>query len=118
MNILIIIAGLAVALLMAGGQLALKGVANLRLDGAPIFRLIVSWQFILAILAYGSNVVLWLWVLTQLPLSTAYPFALFGSAMVPLGAAVFLKERLSPKFAFGFTLIMVGMVLAISGGSV
>jgi drug/metabolite transporter (DMT)-like permease len=115
MDITTIAAGISVAILIALGQIALKGVANLQASGLPTIRVVLSWQLALAFLAYGLNIVLWLWVLSHTSLSAAYPFALLGSALVPIGAAVFLREHLSAKFAIGFALVLLGVGFAING---
>ena len=48
------------------------------------------WAFYVACLLYAAATVLWVWILTKLPLSTAYPFVGLSFVMVALAGWCFL----------------------------
>lgn len=58
---------------------------------------------------YGSTSFLWLFVLMRVPLSKAYPFALLGSALVPLFSWLIFRERLSLSYVLGALLVLAGL---------
>ena len=113
MNAALLAACVATAVSLSVGQLMFKLAAE---DIKT--RLAVSWQsaafsgwLISALLLYIVSTVLWIWVLSQMPLSKAYPFVLAGAALVPLMAHLFLREPLSLTYVLGFALVAVGLAL-------
>src|SRR5437867_1430950 len=64
-------------LLLAAGQILFKRTAT-RLVGLPmpeqLMALLVQPSFYAACLLYAAATVLWVWLLTHIPLSAAYPF--------------------------------------------
>lgn len=64
----------------------------------------------------GVGLVFYTVAITSIPLSIAYP-VLVGSTMVlvTLFAAVWFKEKLTPRHLFGLVLIIIGIVLINSG---
>lgn len=64
-----------------------------------------------ALALYGVSVLLWLWVLTEVPVSVAYPLVSLGF-VVTLGlAAVTLGEPVSALRVGGVALIVIGCFL-------
>ncbi|MCR5877548.1 EamA family transporter [Phenylobacterium sp. J367] len=62
---------------------------------------------------YAMTALLWFYVLTRVPLSTAYAFSLVGACLVPLiGWAVF-KEQPSLSMAAGYALMLAGLYLIL-----
>jgi drug/metabolite transporter (DMT)-like permease len=53
----------------------------------------------------------------KVPLSQAYPFALLGSAMVPIMSALVFHERLPPIYWLGSAIILVGLFIAVGRGA-
>jgi multidrug transporter EmrE-like cation transporter len=113
MNAVLLAACIATAVSLSAGQLMFKLAAE---DVKA--RLAISWQsaatsgwLISALVLYALATALWLWVLSQMPLSRAYPFVLAGAALVPLMAFLFLREPLSPTYIIGFVLVAAGLAL-------
>ena len=78
----------------------------------------VSQNFVFALLSppllaaltlYAVVTALWLFILTKLPLSTAYPFSLLGSAIVPILAYLILRDPLTVKYFAGLFLVLTGL---------
>jgi multidrug transporter EmrE-like cation transporter len=60
---------------------------------------------------YGITALFWFYILTRIPLSTAYTCSILGSALVPLMAWVVFKEPLGPRFLLGYALMMTGFLV-------
>jgi drug/metabolite transporter (DMT)-like permease len=58
---------------------------------------------------------LWLAMLSHFPLSTLYPFEGLERVFLVGAAAIFLKERITFRLAFGVTLICAGIALVTAG---
>ena len=81
-------------------------------------RLAISWfeaaqsvWLALALLLYAVTTVLWLWLLTQLPLTRAYPFALLGAALVPIISSFVLHESIGWTYTLGMSLVICGVTV-------
>jgi len=103
------------SLIVAGGQLAFKRVAQRLgdLSGVgPIFRQLAfdPW-FIGALALYGIGTLLWVLALRETPLSRAYVFVALAFALVPLGATVFFNETLGPRYYLGLLLVIAGVTV-------
>lgn len=66
----------------------------------------------MAIVVYGAAMLLWLWILSRVPLTQA--FAWFGMSffLVPLLANRFLGDPVSPFTWIGAGVILVGILLS------
>nr|QQZ49918.1 EamA family transporter [Phenylobacterium glaciei] len=62
---------------------------------------------------YGLTALVWFYILTRTPLSTAYAFSILGSALVPVMAWVIFKEPASWKFAVGYGLMLAGFLVIL-----
>jgi drug/metabolite transporter (DMT)-like permease len=94
---------------MVGGQLLLKramspGAATLSQRGRAV-------RFMLGIGCLSVWFFLWLGVLEQLPLSRAFPFEGLNPAMMAIGAALLLRERMPLKAWIGVGLVCLGIVM-------
>lgn len=54
---------------------------------------------------------IWLYLLARWDLSRLFPFEGLNPALVALGAAIFLKERVRPRTWFGVALISAGVAI-------
>ena len=63
---------------------------------------------------YGLSAVIWLWVLTRLPVSVAYPMVSLGFILTMLIGKFFLYENVSWQAALGGALILIGVTLIAS----
>jgi len=78
-------------------------------DAFSFVRLLQSPWFFAAAGLYALTTVLWIYILTRLPLSLAYPFSLLGAAFVPLAAWLLFGEPLGVKVWGGLVLILAGL---------
>ncbi len=99
------------AVLLAGGQVLFKVAARGESAGA-IVQSPALWG---ALALYGGSTALWLWILTRVPLSEAYPWSALGAVFVPLLAVLVLGETVRPMFWAGAGLIGLGVVLTQLG---
>lgn len=100
------------AVLLSCGQMLFKlSAATLpplaSLPGA--LGLFTNLWFWLALVLYGSAMLLWIFILQQVPLSLAYPFVALGFIIIPLISWVFFKEPLNPQYALGVAFIIAGL---------
>lgn len=65
--------------------------------------------------AYGFGTLLWLLVLSRIPVSLAYPFVALGIILTTLSGMLLLGEQVSRMSMAGIGLIAVGIVLAAMG---
>jgi len=112
------------ALLCAGFSLALPigqtlfkfaAVNNARLTGPLIVRLATNLPLVGAFAWYGLTALFWFYILTRVPLSTAYAFSIVGSGLVPLVAWLVFKEPLDWRFALGYLLMLGGFAVIMQG---
>jgi drug/metabolite transporter (DMT)-like permease len=108
-------AGFSLALPL--GQVLFKQAAILhgRSSGALLLRLIGNPALAAALAWYGATAFFWFYILTRVPLSTAYPFAVAGSGLVPLFAWLIFKEQLTWQFGLGYAVMIVGFLVAMQG---
>jgi undecaprenyl phosphate-alpha-L-ara4N flippase subunit ArnE len=71
-----------------------------------------GWTW-LGILSYVASLVSWLYVLRTVPLSIAFPLINVVHVFVPLAAAIFLHEHVSPQRWIGITLILAGICAVV-----
>ncbi|WP_180128932.1 hypothetical protein [Rhodoferax sp. BLA1] len=106
---------------MGLGQLLLKFSAKRQsttIDGSLLFRLtslLSDWPFLLGATLYGLLLVYWIWLLTFLPLSRAYPFTFLSLVVAAIGGFLFFQEPLTFRFVAGMAIIGVGLVVLSTG---
>ena len=112
------------ALLCVGFSLALPvgqtlfkfaAVNNARLQGPLLVKLITNAPLLGAFAWYGLTALFWFYILTRVPLSTAYAFSIVGSGLVPLVAWWVFKEPLDWRFALGYLIMLVGFGVIMQG---
>lgn len=100
---------------MAGGQMLFKAAALRYLPGAPAveraFSLVFNAYFLGAVTLYVALTVLWVWLLTFIPLSRAYPFVALAFAITPLLGGMIFGEPIAAKLLAGIALILGGLLL-------
>jgi drug/metabolite transporter (DMT)-like permease len=98
----------AYAAAMAGGQLLFKTAALGGGGDGPLAERIAGF-LLNGYFSYAALTVLWVWILSFIPLSRAYPFLALAFALTPaLGCLVF-AERLSMRLVIGIVLILCGL---------
>src|ERR1700738_4725869 len=96
------------ALFLAAGQALFKRVGLIIRD-QPFFDglILMARQpaLYVALALYGLSTVLWIWILSRLPLMQAYPWVAVSMLIVPLIGWFAFGERVSPIFWIGIALI-------------
>jgi drug/metabolite transporter (DMT)-like permease len=102
-------------LVLATGQILFKRAA-LQIGTAQgtswildIARLPTMW---LAVALYAAATLLWVRILTTVPLSRAYVFAALAFVIVPAASYFLFDESISVRFVVGTLLIVAGVVVA------
>jgi len=110
-------AGFAVAL--PAGQMLFKFAAlyHEKLDGPLLWRLVRNIPLLGAFAWYGITALFWFYILTRIPLSTAYTCSILGSALVPLMAWLIFREPLGWRFLVGYALMMSGFLVIMRGAA-
>ena len=107
-----------VVLFLAMGQFLFKR-SGLALRGRPLVdgvrTLATLPSFYLAITLYGIATVMWIFVLSRVTLTQAYPWIAAGTVAVPLIGWFFFDERVTPVFWLGLAIMMVGLLLTQLG---
>jgi multidrug transporter EmrE-like cation transporter len=103
------------AVVLPLGQVLFKwgAVYNARLSGPFLLRVIQNGPLIGAFAWYAVTALLWFYVLTRVPLSTAYAFSLVGTCLVPLAGWLIFKEHASLGMGAGYVLIVAGLFLVV-----
>jgi drug/metabolite transporter (DMT)-like permease len=103
----------AYAAAMAGGQMLFK-VAAMRGAGTTswgerIPAILCNLYFVAALILYAALTVLWVWILTGVPISRAYPFVALAFALTPVLGIVLFGEPASLRLAIGIVLVLCGL---------
>ncbi len=103
---------------MGAGQLLLKLSSVIHvsrsagISGWPrVLDLALNWAFVAGGALYAALLVYWVWLLTFIPLSRAYPFTLLSLVVAAVGGHLFFGERLTGTFLAGLAVIGLGLVL-------
>jgi len=107
-------------LLSSGSQILMKlGMSAPAIQAAlgsadGTFRIAVaiasSPPIILGLTCFGLSAIIWLLVLSRIPLSTAYPFVALGIAITVAAGRVLFNEPITPAQLCGVILIVVGVI--------
>ena len=73
-------------------------------------QLLASWPFLGGMACYAVSIVVWLYVLSRLQVSLAYPFQAAGYVLGAVLAWMFLGEGVRPLNLLGLALIFLGLV--------
>ena len=106
---------LAFAVTLPIGQILFKVAANhsQSMSGGLIERVILNPPLVGAFAWYGLTALFWFYILTRIPLSTAYPFSILGSALVPLLAWALFREQVTIQAALGFAVMLLGFFIVM-----
>ncbi|MDE2582478.1 MAG: EamA family transporter [Rhodospirillales bacterium] len=103
------------AVLLASGQALFKAVGLVLRTGGVAMALRAPSLYA-ALVLYGLATVLWIWILSRVPLTRAYPWVALGMVLVPLAGWYWFREPVGPVFWLGVGLIAAGLVLTQLGG--
>lgn len=105
---------LAFTFMLAGGQVLFKKL-GLAVKGAPpaeaLLTVLRDPVLYAALSLYGIATILWIWILSRVPLSQAYPWVAFGMVIVPLLGWYLFGESIGPMFWLGAALVVAGIML-------
>lgn len=96
------------------GQLCLKRGADDLPDasGLVLARALLGSGWVVAgVLIYAAEIVIWLRILAEVPLSIAFPIASLNFLGVQLASVLFLKERVAARQWLGASLITCGVIV-------
>lgn len=100
---------------IAAGQILFKRVASQAAPGAgvawifDVARLPAMW---VAVALYAGATLLWVRILSTVPLSRAYPFVALAFVLVPAAGYLLFHEPLTIRYAIGTALIVIGVLIA------
>lgn len=105
--------------LNASAQLFLrKGLANLSIsmpagirEAVETLIAVLNWGVVLGLLCYAFSVLTWMYVLSKVQVSIAYPFLSIGYVIVLFGGFFFFREPITAIKCVGIALICAGVVL-------
>jgi multidrug transporter EmrE-like cation transporter len=106
---------LIAATISAFGQVLLKyamvkhGPINFSLSG--LVSLLFEPRLIVALAMYAGALLMWLQVLSKVPLSVAYPMLAFTYVVVPCLAMFFFDERISAAQIAGIVFVLIGVAI-------
>lgn len=107
--------------MLCSGQVMFKQL-GLAIRGQPVLEGMVGLlrhpTLYVVLSIYGLATLLWIWILSRVPLMQAYPWVALGTAIVPLMGWYFFGERVTPAFWPGLILILVGMFLTQYASSI
>lgn len=97
-----------------GGQLCLKRGAEAMPDhagGTMLLALMGSPWVVAGVAIYAVEILVWLRILAEVPLSIAFPIASINFLGVTLASALLLGERVGPRQWLGASLITCGVII-------
>lgn len=74
-----------------------------------ITRVMISPYILSGLVLYGMATILWLFILTKVPLSVAYPIQSIAYILAVFGAYFFFQEEITLWKVIGVILIMAGV---------
>ena len=100
------------ATMLATGQLFFKKV-GLLMRGKPLseglLAIAAAPDLYAALSLYGAATLLWIWILSRVTLSQAYPWVALAMGIVPVLAAVVFHERVGGMYWLGIALVVLGV---------
>lgn len=104
--------------MLAVGQLLFKQ-AGLGMRGLPLLdgflAVVRTPAFYAALALYGVATMVWIWILSRVPLSLAYPWVALAMAVVPVLASLVFHERVGPAYWVGIVFVAFGVLLTQYG---
>lgn len=100
---------------LAGGQVLFK-LAALRFTPAArwsdnVVALAFNPYLVVAVLLYALLSVVWVWVLTFVPLSIAYPFVALTFVLTVAAGALLFGEAVTVRLVLGGVMIIAGLIV-------
>ena len=124
MNAVGLIAAIGAVLLVVVGQALLKwgmlrvgpiGRARLRHPVHLAGRVASTWQVWAGIGVYVVSAAIWIFALSRVPLSVAYPLFAMTYVGVPIASTAVFDESLTPAQWVGIALAVIGVIMVALG---
>lgn len=77
---------------------------------ADLWALVFSPYIIGGLILFGSSAVTWLFVLSRVPVSFAYPFVGLGIVLTTLGGVALLGEHVTKGQLLSIGIILIGII--------
>ncbi|MBO7069473.1 MAG: EamA family transporter [Bacteroidaceae bacterium] len=112
MNITLLSLAFVQSALLAMGQVMLK-IGLLRMEpfawSYAFWRsVLLNWQFALCGICFGAASLLWMYIIKNYPISTAYPLISLSYVFGMIAAIIFFHEHVEVSKWIGVLLIMAG----------
>jgi drug/metabolite transporter (DMT)-like permease len=78
-----------------------------------VVSLFGSAHFLFACVVYFGLTLVWVWLLTRVPLSRAYPFVVLAFVFTPVLASLVFGEPITRWYVIGLALIIVGLTVLV-----
>jgi drug/metabolite transporter (DMT)-like permease len=101
------------------GQLLFKksATANSQITGARYYFMLARDKRVIGgLFAYGVEILVWLYLLSRIPLSIAFPLSGLQQLFLILCSFFFLNEKIDTREWFGASLIALGVSIIIKTG--
>lgn len=92
-------------------QILFKHLGLLIKDSNGTFDLNIWMIGFVSFAIYGGASLLWIYLLTHIPLNKAYPYMALCYVLVPLMALLFFGEQLSVAYILGCAFILAGIII-------
>lgn len=111
----IILLCLTNVILMASGQMIFKlGTKGRIIDSlSSAINVMLTPVVLVGLFVYACATILWLYILSKVPISFAYPIQALAFPLVLLLSTLFFKETISISRWIGIALIMLGTFIAV-----
>jgi multidrug transporter EmrE-like cation transporter len=76
-----------------------------------VLYLLGARAFYITLSISALSTFLWIWILSRVPLSQAYPWVAIGMAIIPLLGWYVFGEHVGPLFSLGVSLILAGAIV-------
>lgn len=100
-----------------------KGMLQERYAGSDVtsmwdnmFSIATSPWILVGMVLHVAALVIWLWALSRVDITFAYPFLAVGYVLVSLMAWLWLGEHISSTRFLGMVVIVIGIVILSRGG--
>ena len=107
---------LNVALLVTGQTMFKYATKGREIDSIKTILSLIFTPFVLSgLIVYIFSTVLWLYILSKIPISYAYPIQALAYPFVFIIAGIFFNEGISIIRWIGAGVIILGVILAVQG---
>ena len=96
------------------GQVLFKYAAIENDRSGGFSHLLTNGYFYVGVLDYALCTLFWIWILKDVPLSSAYPYVSIVFVFVPLMSWYFFGEPFSLKMIAGTMIIVLGVIVVTS----